>query len=854
MEPINPQEASRHSEADRPFEETKQALHSAIQGTESMDPAKKAALRSHVVNSSSMSRDLKTSGASSPEVVSMPSSVSAKASAPQQPPRQPMITRRGGWFMFGGLATMAAALALVFFAPANWFSSKPQATLSAFGHITVPEALAADAFTFTPLAQDALGVDVGSGWKLTSKLAVSTEMLKQTLTVSPAVEVAVNQNRDGSFVIQPKHALKPGELYQVSVATDITKTDGSVQPHVYQWALQTKSIFDVISTIPGTKVSNVPTNTGIEFTFTHEHVQDLASFFSIAPPVKGRFEVHGRVVDFVPEHELASGTRYIVTLKKGLGVEKSSLALDHDVTLDFETVAPPVSVPGQPTPVRFQIANGEFQQGAPKKELFIAGYTGDYYNYSSGGDVAIEATGYAVSYDDAKRLVTARRQIPYWTTVEKNTFAEYEALAHTTPAFHVTATTTKAGDYQPNVFTLPPVERPGSYVVRFQPTTNGTSTWMLMQVTTHAAYATADGSNMYTWVIDQTTSRPLSSMPVTVEGQQTSTDGNGVAKLGTNALQLKASSTRPEDAHFLIEIGSGEDRSFIPSDTNAFAVQSQPYYQQLDPTTAHYTMTDRPIYHMADTANVYGFVQDRLAGNGKSQVTLRLQKSMGWYGGSYDQAPYDEQTVSTDDVGAYKATFSWKEFVPGWYTINAYRNDKLVGGRTFEVRDFVKPAYTITLNTQDAAVFAGDTTKGTLEADYYDGTPFAHASFRIQTTQDSYTLPPSMVNAATKEFTVTTDELGKATFDVRTEKLRCFPLDATFGTSENWCSDRSGVSVQAVPAQGEQADISANTRIDVYASELGYDYRAKTSGTNAMVDIQTLRNDPKQNWDQLPQT
>ena len=68
------------------------------------------------------------------------------------------------------------------------------------------------------------------------------------------------------------------------------------------WAFQAHQPLRVIGTLPRDTEADVPVDTGIEVTFDQDGVVDAASHVTIEPKVDGRFEQHGRVLAFVPEH------------------------------------------------------------------------------------------------------------------------------------------------------------------------------------------------------------------------------------------------------------------------------------------------------------------------------------------------------------------------------------------------------------------------------------------------------------------------------------------------------------------------------------------------------------------------
>ncbi len=91
--------------------------------------------------------------------------------------------------------------------------------------------------------------------------------------------------------------------------------------------------------IPDDESAGVPRNTGIEFTFDQPGVTAGAvrDAFSISPATKGRFEVHGKVVAFVPTKRLKAYTLYTVTLHKGVPLPGTGQKLEKDVVRHFET-------------------------------------------------------------------------------------------------------------------------------------------------------------------------------------------------------------------------------------------------------------------------------------------------------------------------------------------------------------------------------------------------------------------------------------------------------------------------------------------------------------------------------------
>ncbi len=103
------------------------------------------------------------------------------------------------------------------------------------------------------------------------------------------------------------------------------------------WAFQAHQPLRVIATLPRDTEVDIPLDTGIEITFDQDGVVEAASHVTIEPKVDGRFEQHGRVLAFVPEHPLDPATLYTITVTRGVEVGATGEELESDVRFRFET-------------------------------------------------------------------------------------------------------------------------------------------------------------------------------------------------------------------------------------------------------------------------------------------------------------------------------------------------------------------------------------------------------------------------------------------------------------------------------------------------------------------------------------
>ena len=174
-------------------------------------------------------------------------------------------------------------------------------------------------------------VGLATSFRLASLDATPAAELARRLTVVPEIGFSVKPDVDGRSVrITPDEPLAPGAVYRFTLAADDGRTLDS-------WAFQAHQPLRVIATLPRDTEADVPLDTGIEITFDQDGVVDAASHVTIEPKVEGRFEQHGRVLAFVPEHPLDPATLYTITVTRGVEVGATGEELESDVRFRFET-------------------------------------------------------------------------------------------------------------------------------------------------------------------------------------------------------------------------------------------------------------------------------------------------------------------------------------------------------------------------------------------------------------------------------------------------------------------------------------------------------------------------------------
>ena len=171
-----------------------------------------------------------------------------------------------------------------------------------------------------------------SAFKLTSLDGTSVADLATRLEVTPAIRLTRTSTSGKTATLTPANPLAAGTTYRFA----LRRPDGTIAG---TWAITAARALHVVGSLPGDGSTGVPRNTGIEVSFDQPGVTaaGVRDHFSITPKVSGTFEVHGKVVAFVPSKPLQAFTLYTVTISKGVPLPGTGQELERDATFRFET-------------------------------------------------------------------------------------------------------------------------------------------------------------------------------------------------------------------------------------------------------------------------------------------------------------------------------------------------------------------------------------------------------------------------------------------------------------------------------------------------------------------------------------
>ncbi|MEK9177095.1 MAG: Ig-like domain-containing protein, partial [Patescibacteria group bacterium] len=147
-------------------------------------------------------------------------------------------------------------------------------------------------FELTPVSADEAGVTPDTAFILTSTADLHPAVIEKHLRFAPEARFTVKRSGEapGVFEVAPEEPLSVDTVYSVTIP------EGPLAARDYGWAYQVKAPFQLVSSIPGDKANEVPTNTGIELTFNRDGAINPDASFEINPVVPGRFSVSGETV------------------------------------------------------------------------------------------------------------------------------------------------------------------------------------------------------------------------------------------------------------------------------------------------------------------------------------------------------------------------------------------------------------------------------------------------------------------------------------------------------------------------------------------------------------------------------
>lgn len=670
-------------------------------------------------------------------------------------------------------AVMIVVLAVQFLLPSG--SLLPQ---------LVNVAEAKDYYTLTPELEDETGVASESSFLLSSKGDLDVNEVETVLSVSPETELVFEQISDSEVTVTPVEILEPGEIYSFSL--EAQNLSDSPYPKEYNWAYEVSDGFRVTGTLPGYQEAGVPTNTGIEIYFTHYGVTkaDFEKAFSISPAVNGKFEMNGKTGIFAPSGGLKERTIYTVSIEGGLGLPDSDRSLGEDYVFQFETESSTRGV----TTLNFTKQIYEFNPDeAPRMQVTYYG-EGDE-------DRTVQASVY--SYDSGSAYLAAmqkyRSEAPMWSYYQRRFLAPSSSGLEKIMEMPEVTLLDDNGNWLQLEDSLPS----GYYLIEV--TKNDVKGTAFLQVSSTAVYLNLNEEAPLVWVNSTETGSPIKNAEVAVVGSEIKEQSNGDGVASFNNLYEELEVKRGEDSSLFFEVTVDGRSTYYEAPLYLYAVQSNELYWQ-------FLQTERSTYQPTDTVHYWGFVQGR-EDTIEQDAELYLVEGYFWgyemLDALQDRVLIEKQKITLKDGEAFEGSLDIKNLSTNAYHILIVQNGQLLTNTSFYVKNYVKPAYDLSLSSEKTVLFEGETATATLHAAFFEGTPVPHTEFRA-------TLPTG------EEKTVTTDVNGDAQISWTTENFLC--------TDESGaCSGSYSDYLHVSPVQEEMGEIVETLQFRTFNSTVVMD-------------------------------
>ncbi len=167
--------------------------------------------------------------------------------------------------------------------------------------------------------------------------------------------------------------------------------------------------------------------------------------------------------------------------------------------------------------------------------------------------------------------------------------------------------------------------------------------------------------------------------------------------------------------------------NIIPLNLKDLTFSSYRHYGEYfiySPTQKRYVFTDKPLYQAGDT--VYFKILSREDDDGRYQISqknFKVQIHSGW---GDDKNILFEQNYNPDEFGAVADSFALPKNIEfGDYKVSV-ENANFV---SFEVQEYIKPEYTLKINSDQTEAVAGEVLEAEISGTSYAGWPMANMTF-----------------------------------------------------------------------------------------------------------------------------
>ncbi len=655
------------------------------------------------------------------------------------------------------------------------------------------------------LDSDSLGVSPSSAFILKFDKAQEEEDVSTALRVEPEQAYQLKKVSHGEFSVQFDKPLESNSIYRFILSD---KNTGEKQ----SWAFQTKNSLNVVRSLPRNKATQVPVNSGIEITFNAESIVNPEKYFEITPGVSGRFEHHGKTLVYVPD-KLEESTIYTVTVKSGIGVEGSNVALKNDYSFSFQTVVPEPA-PGGKSYFTFP---GSMSSFTPQVVPILEVYTEENLINT---EVEVEV----FSYPDADSFLRELKNIdqtPYWA-ISQNKANPYDENKLEKAISVKARIISYHREYWSSKYLLLPSTLPeGYYLVKAK--VDGISCYTQMQINPSSVYLLATIDKTLAWLNDSVSGNPLVGAEITLDNETTvKTNKDGLAVLSSKLPEVKYH----QNYYYMIKPASGIP--FVAQMRNRSYEPYYGYYHNSGIINSYWTYIylDKGIYMPEDTINIWGIIKPRDGGGMDKEASLELVRYDYSSNGDGNVSVLASSKVALSSDGTFTGRLKLSNYNPGSYEVRVKVGDKVLLNSYLQVMEYTKPAYKLDITPNRNYLYAWETVNFDIKASFFEGTPVKGLKLNY-----SYNIGRnSFTNGTPANGSLVSDAAGASNINI-----------TPMSTEESWYPQYLSMYVNTEEAE-EQA-ISEQSGILVFSKDTMIEAETAIKGQNGKISISTSRID-----------
>lgn len=586
-----------------------------------------------------------------------------------------------------------------------------------------------DKYELTAINANKQGIDISTGFQLTSHQEINDKFIKNNLQIIPSQEYKIEKLSATVHNIIPVTKLENDKLYQIKI---------NDENYDYSWAFQTKKEFRVESTIPSNDSIYVPANSGIEMYFTLSGLDEIDDYFEINPHVEGKFIYKDNDVIFVP-NKLEENVQYTVTVKKGYGLKDGEQKLDEDYSFTFNTKLDTYSKIYFDSPLtNIYEKNVKIVEAYLDEKKQNVEYNINIYQYNSSKAFAKNMKDYA----DTGKFVLNENNVETDELAKINTIKQKPFMSDESYR-------------QRALFELPSELSKGYYLLEFVKDGSGEKAYQFLQINDMLIYYAFFDNEIVVFAANGKDSKGIVDAAVIVNDEHlgfTDNDGMMVTKKDTSIYEDVSISMRVEAKGF---------SDFIYADGYHFGDY---FYRSQEEAYEYirYMDTDRPVYLPTDKVYVWGFARPK---NDKAINKVRIELVEG-----YTDLVLEEKTVDLTNIGTYQTEFEFKNITSENLAIHVYDNDIKISSRYLSIGEYAKPLFTMEGEFNKKFIYSGENIEYKINANFFDGYPVPNLEVSFNTRDQNYSDNYKGVDSSVK-----LNEQGEAIIDVNTEII-----------SDNW--------------------------------------------------------------------